>query len=85
MTFNGADGETKKEFERLMGNITVEQLNEYLYSYINNLDASEIKLNIANSIWIKNGFNVNTNVIIEINKQIFLIDFIAVPPILHII
>ena len=70
MTFNGADGETKKEFERLMGNITVEQLNEYLYSYINNLDASEIKLNIANSIWIKNGFNVKED-FLKANKNYY--------------
>ena len=70
MTFNGADGETKKEFERLMGNITVEQLNEYLYSYINNLDDSEIKLNIANSIWIKNGFNVKED-FLKANKNYY--------------
>lgn len=70
MAFNGADGETKKEFERLMGNITVEQLNEYLYSYINNLDASEIKLNIANSIWIKNGFNVKED-FLKANKNYY--------------
>ena len=70
MAFNGADGETKKEFERLMGNITVEQLNEYLYSYINNLDDSEIKLNIANSIWIKNGFNVKED-FLKANKNYY--------------
>lgn len=70
MTFNGADGETKKEFERLMGNITVEQLNEYLYSYINNLDDYEIKLNIANSIWIKNGFNVKED-FLKANKNYY--------------
>ena len=70
MAFNGADGETKKEFERLMGNISVEQLNEYLYSYINNLDDSEIKLNIANSIWIKNGFNVKED-FLKANKNYY--------------
>lgn len=70
MTFNGADGETKKEFERLMGNISVELLNEYLYSYINNLDDSEIKLNIANSIWIKNGFNVKED-FLKANKNYY--------------
>lgn len=70
MTFNGADGETKKEFERLMGNITVEQLNEYLYSYINNLDDSEIKLNIANSIWVKNGFTIKED-FLKANKNYY--------------
>ena len=70
MTFNGADGETKKEFERLMGNISVEELNEYLYGYINNLDDSEIKLNIANSIWVKNGFQVKED-FLKANKNYY--------------
>ena len=76
MAFNGADGETKKEFERLMGNITVEQLNEYLYSYINNLDDSEIKLNIANSIWIRNGLQVKED-FLKINKNYYNADIFS--------
>lgn len=79
MAFNGADGETKKEFEKLMGNVTVEQLNEYLYSYINNLDDSKIKFNIANSIWIKNGFTVKKDFLKTnknyYNSEIFGADF----------
>lgn len=67
MVCNGADGETKKEFEKLMGGIKVEQLNGYLYNYINNLNDEKIKLNIANSIWIKNGFDINEN-FLKVNK-----------------
>lgn len=70
MAFNGADGETKKEFKKLMGGINIEQLNEYLYSYINKLDASKIKLNIANSIWVKNGMPVNEE-FLKINKSYY--------------
>ena len=60
MVTNGADGQTKSEMENLLGNgIGVEELNEYLYSYVNSLPQDEkCKTNIANSIWVKNGLNV---------------------------
>ena len=51
MTANGADGKTREEMENALG-MTVEELNSYLYSYINSLPQSEkCKLSIANSIW----------------------------------
>lgn len=55
MTANGADGETKAEMEALLGgSLTIEQLNEYLYSYVNALPSDEkYKVEIANSIWFK--------------------------------
>jgi len=55
MTANGADGDTKGEMEALLGGeISLEDLNEYLYSYVNNLPSAEkYKLQIANSIWIR--------------------------------
>ena len=55
MTANGADGDTKAEMEALLGGeITLEDLNEYLYSYVNNLPSAEkYKLQIANSIWFR--------------------------------
>ena len=55
MTANGANGNTKAEMEALLGGeISLEDLNEYLYSYVNNLSSAEkYKLQIANSIWFR--------------------------------
>ncbi len=55
MTANGADGETRDEMEALLGGeISLEDLNEYLYSYAKNLPSAEKhKLQIANSIWFR--------------------------------
>lgn len=55
MTANGADGDTKAEMEALLGGeISLEDLNEYLYSYVSNLPSAEKhKLQIANSIWFR--------------------------------
>ena len=55
MTANGANGNTKAEMEALLGGeISLEDLNEYLYSYVNNLPSAEkYKLQIANSIWFR--------------------------------
>lgn len=55
MTANGADVNTKAEMEALLGGeISLEDLNEYLYSYVNNLPSAEkYKLQIANSIWFR--------------------------------
>jgi len=55
MTANGANARTKTEMETVLGGgMTVENLNQYLYTYIKNLPSDEkAKLNIADSIWIK--------------------------------
>jgi len=55
MTANGAAGQTKEEMETLLGGeITLEDLNEYLYSYVKSLSSGEkCKLRIANSIWFR--------------------------------
>ncbi len=55
MTANGADGETLSQMERVLGkDISLEELNEYLYYYANNLPNEEkSKLAIANSIWFR--------------------------------
>jgi serpin B len=71
MAFNGAVGETKKEFEQLMDGITVEELNKYLYSYLNSLNNNQF--DISNSIWIKNGFDVNKD-FLKINKNYYNTD-----------
>ena len=59
MTANGAKGETLVQMETLLGgDIPMETLNEYLYSYIKALPSEKTaKLNSANSIWFRdNGF-----------------------------
>lgn len=55
MTANGADGATKAEMEALLGGeISLGDLNEYLYFYVNNLPSAEkYKIQIANSIWFR--------------------------------
>lgn len=55
MTANGAKGKTLDEMQALLGgDITVDELNEYLYSYVDSLPSGEkYKLSIANSIWIR--------------------------------
>lgn len=53
MTANGADGETLAQMESVLG-MSVDELNKYIYSYINSRPQSEqYKLSIANSIWFK--------------------------------
>lgn len=58
MTANGADGDTKKEMETLLGGtFSIEELNEYLYYYVQNLPSDQkYKLEIADSIWFRDGF-----------------------------
>ncbi len=57
MTANGADGETRAQMEEILGaEITLDDLNEYLYSYLNTLPSSEkYKVHLANSIWARDG------------------------------
>lgn len=65
MTANGAEGETREQMEAVLG-MSVEELNLYLYSYINSLPQGEkYKLSVANSIWFKDDsrFTVNQNLL----------------------
>lgn len=59
MTGNGASGETKTQIEKLLGGaIPLDELNEYLYSYVNSLgSADEYKVKIANSLWMRDDEN----------------------------
>lgn len=53
MTTNGAKGETLAQMESVLG-MSKEDLNLYLYTYINSLPQGEkYKLSIANSIWFR--------------------------------
>lgn len=61
MTANGADGETRKQMEEVLG-MSIEELNLYLYSYLTSLPSgNKYKLSLANSIWFTDdvGFRVN--------------------------
>ena len=55
MTANGADGATLEEMENVLGgDLTIDELNEYLHTYWSLLPSSEkAKLEIANSIWFR--------------------------------
>jgi len=55
MTANGADGETLKQMETMLGgDISLSDMNDYLYAFVNSLISTEkSKLNIANSIWFR--------------------------------
>lgn len=55
MTANGADGDTLEEMESILGGeLSIDELNEYLYTYMKKLPSSEkAKLEIANAIWFK--------------------------------
>ena len=55
MTANGADTQTKAEMEKVLGgSLPIEELNEYLHTYVKNLPSEEkSRLEIANSIWFR--------------------------------
>ena len=65
MTANGANGQTKDEMEKVLGNgISLDELNNYLSSFNDSLTSGEdFSLKNANSIWFikDNNFNVNND------------------------
>lgn len=74
MTANGADGETRAEMEKLLGNgLTLEELNEYMAYYISRLpDEKKTKVYLADSIWFKDKdtFKVYDD-FLETNKKFY--------------
>ena len=53
MTANGANGETLSQMESVLG-MSVRELNEYLYSYINTRpQGDKYSFDIANAIWFR--------------------------------
>lgn len=57
MTANGADGETLAEMEKALGGISIDKLNEYLYTQRTSQPNDEkCKLSTANSIWYRNDY-----------------------------
>ncbi|WP_346917205.1 serpin family protein [Clostridium sp.] len=74
MTYNGAKENTKAEMNKVLGyeGMDDDKINNHykiLHSYLENLDKN-IKLNISNSIWIREGEDINKE-FININKDIF--------------
>ena len=65
MTANGADGKTLQEMETVLGGgMSVDELNEYLYTYMKTLPSTDkAKVTLANSIWFRNekGFVVEND------------------------
>lgn len=55
MTANGAGGQTKTEMEKLLGGeLTIEELNKYLYTYAGSLPSGDkYRITLANSIWFR--------------------------------
>jgi len=63
MAANGADMQTRAEMETVLGgDIPLEDLNEYLYTYLQNLPSEEkYKLNIADSVWLRDDGSLAVN------------------------
>ena len=80
MTANGAQEETLQQMEAVFG-MTAEELNAYLYSYMQNLSRGEgYKLNLANSIWFNdhNHFAVNQD-FLQTNADYYGADIYKAP------
>ena len=61
MTANGADGETRKQMEEVLG-MDIQGLNSFMKAYMEKLPAAEAyKMSIVNGIWFRDdpGFEVN--------------------------
>ena len=80
MTANGAEGETREQMEAVLG-MTVEELNQYFYSYRKNLPQGEkYKLSLANSIWFTEDrrFTVDQD-FLQINADYYGADIYQAP------
>ena len=61
MTANGASGTTLSEMQETLG-LTTDELNIYLYTYLNSLPQGEkYKLSVANSIWFNDDSLLTVN------------------------
>ena len=80
MTANGADGQTRAQMEEVLG-MTVEDLNFYLYGYLNSLSQDQKnKLALANSIWFTDNeaFRVNRD-FLQANADYYGADIYKTP------
>lgn len=80
MTANGAKGDTLSQMEKVFG-MTRDELNLYLYTYINSLPQDEkYSLNLANSIWFTDDkrFTVNQS-FLQTNGDFYGADIYKAP------
>ncbi len=72
MTANGANGETKEEFEKLFG-FSVDEANAYLYTLAHSLySGDKAKVELANSIWFgKDGRIAVHDDFLQVNKSYY--------------
>lgn len=78
MTANGTAGDTKSEMEDVLG-MPMDSLNKYLYTFrISQHNDENSKLSTANSIWTRNGINVNKN-FLQTDVDYYNADFFTAP------
>ena len=80
MVANGADGETLAEMEKVLGgDLSLEQLNQYLSAYAESLPSTEkTKLLINNAIWFKEGYPIYTD-FLQTNANYYGADLYQAP------
>ena len=74
MTANGADGDTRKEMEKLLGNgLSLDEMNEYMAYYISQLpDEEKEKIYLSDSIWFKDDPTLKVyDEFLETNKKYY--------------
>jgi len=80
MTANGAEGETLKQFEKVLGGkMDIDDLNAQLFNYTSSLSSTEkAKFNLANAVWLTSSpsFSVNRHFISRIENT-FDADIVA--------
>ena len=80
MTANGAEGETLKQFETVLGGkMDIDSLNAQLFNYTSTLTSTEkAKFNLANAVWLTSdpSFSVNRHFISRIENT-FDADIVA--------
>lgn len=78
MTANGAQGETLAQMEDVLG-LPIGELNAYLKTYVKKLPSNwRTKLHIANSIWFREGLDVNRD-FLQTNANYYGADAYATP------
>ncbi len=80
MTANGAEGETLKQFEKVLGGkMDIDSLNAQLFNYTSSLTSTDkAKFNLANAVWLTSAptFSVNRHFISRIENT-FDADIVA--------
>lgn len=72
MTANGAEDETLREMEKVLGGgMSLDALNEQLFNYTSSLvSTDDAKFNLANAVWVTNNpaFSINKNFVKSIEN-----------------